>query len=119
METNGNRRELIYKALRRLLTRSPGPFRATFLLPLIKPICYPKAMVRSLYGIVGVLVLGLLAGSLRAEAFKLTSGETVNGEILPTTANEQGVKIKVGEGDYQNVPWSNFSQDDLKNFSKN
>ena len=76
-------------------------------------------MVRSLYGMVGVLVLGLLAGSLHAEAFKLTSGETVNGEILPTTANDQGVQIKVGEGDYQRVPWSNFSQDDLRNFAKN
>ena len=35
------------------------------------------------------------------------------------TANDQGVQIKVGEGDYQRVPWASFSQDDLRNFNKN
>jgi len=39
--------------------------------------------------------------------------------VLPTSANDQGVQVKVGEGDYQRVPWANFSQDDLKNFAKN
>jgi hypothetical protein len=38
---------------------------------------------------------------------------------LPTTANDQGVQIKVGEGDYQRVAWTSFSQDDLRNFVKN
>ncbi|HLH56930.1 MAG TPA: hypothetical protein VKY92_25340 [Verrucomicrobiae bacterium] len=76
-------------------------------------------MVRSLYGIVGVLVITVLTGSIHAEAFKLASGETLNGDILPTTANEQGVQIKVGEGDYQKVPWSNFSQEDLRKFANN
>lgn len=78
--------------------------------------------MRSLYGIigVGVFILGLLAGQpLRAEAIKLATGQTLNGEILPTTANEQGVQIKVGDGDYQRVPWTSFSQDDLRNFVKN
>lgn len=76
-------------------------------------------MVRSLYLVVGVLLWGLLATQLRAEAFKLINGETLNGEVLPTTANDQGVQIKVGEGEYQRVPWTSFSQDDLKNFVKN
>ena len=75
--------------------------------------------MRSLYGIVGMLVLGLLTSPLRADVFKLANGETLNGEILPTTANEQGVQIKVGEGDYQRVPWTSFSQDDLRNLVKN
>jgi hypothetical protein len=61
----------------------------------------------------------MLAASARAETYKLNSGETVNGEVLPTTANDQGVQIKVGEGDYQKVPWANFSQDNLKAFGKN
>ena len=76
-------------------------------------------MVRGLYLIVAVLVLGSLTGPLHAESFRLTNGETLNGEILPTTANDQGVQVKVGEGDYQRVPWANFSQDDLRNFAKN
>jgi hypothetical protein len=38
---------------------------------------------------------------------------------LPTTANDQGVQIKVGEGDYQRVPWTSFSQEDLRTFVKN
>jgi hypothetical protein len=43
----------------------------------------------------------------------------VTGEVLPTTANEQGVQIKVGEGDYQRVPWTSFSQEDLRTLVKN
>jgi hypothetical protein len=66
-----------------------------------------------------ILLFGVLAGQLPAETFKLTTGETLNGEVLPTTANDQGVQIKVGEGDYQRVPWTSFSQDDLRTFVKN
>lgn len=55
----------------------------------------------------------------RADEFKLANGESVNGEVLPTSANDQGVQVKVGEGQYQRVPWASFSQDDLKNFAKN
>jgi len=54
-----------------------------------------------------------------AESYKLTNGETVNGEVLPTSANDQGVQVKIGEGQYQRVPWGNFSQEDLRNFGKN
>jgi hypothetical protein len=60
-----------------------------------------------------------MAGQLRADTFKLTNGQSLTGEVLPTTANDQGVQIKVGEGDYQRVPWNNFSQEDLRNFNKN
>jgi hypothetical protein len=76
-------------------------------------------MVRCLYVILGVLFFGCVAGPLHAESFKLANGETVTGEVLPTTANDQGVQVKVGEGDYQRVPWSSFSQEDLRNFQKN
>src|SRR5262249_20776322 len=54
----------------------------------------------------------------RAEAYKLTTGETLNGEVLPTSANDQGVQVQIGEGQYQRVPWASFSQEDLKNFAK-
>ncbi len=67
-----------------------------------------------------VLLAGLwLAGSLRADTFKLTTGETLEGEVLSPTANDQGVQIKIGDGQYQRVPWASFSQEDLKNFTKN
>jgi hypothetical protein len=29
------------------------------------------------------------------------------------------VQVKIGEGQYQRVPWASFSQEDLRNFSKN
>ncbi len=76
-------------------------------------------MVRCFYWIIALLLFALLGGPLRAEAIKLANGETLNGEILPTTANDQGVQVKVGEGDYQKVPWTSFSQEDLRNFAKN
>jgi hypothetical protein len=75
--------------------------------------------VRTLYLMAGALVFGLLTSEVKADAFKLTNGETVNGEVLPTTASDQGVQVKVGEGDYQRVPWTSFSQEDLRNFLKN
>jgi hypothetical protein len=66
-----------------------------------------------------VLVFSLLTGQVRADSFKLTSGETLSGEVLPTTANDQGVQVKIGEGEYQRVPWTSFSQDDLRTLVKN
>ncbi len=68
------------------------------------------------------MILGIcavLAGSALADAYKLNNGETLNGEVLPTSANDQGVQVKVGEGQYQRVPWASFSQEDLKAFAKN
>jgi hypothetical protein len=69
--------------------------------------------------ILGLLLCGLLAAAVRADTFKLSSGETAIGELLPTTANDQGVKIKTGEGEYQQVSWGNFSQEDLKKLAEN
>ena len=78
-----------------------------------------KAMVRTLYAMTAALVFVLITGQLHADSFKLASGETLSGEVLPTTANDQGVQIKIGEGDYQRVPWTSFSQEDLRTFAKN
>ena len=55
----------------------------------------------------------------RTESFKLTNGQEISGEILPTSANDQGVQIKVGEGSYERVPWTSFSQEDLKRLAQN
>jgi hypothetical protein len=72
--------------------------------------------VRRFSIVIGLVVCGLLAMAARAETFKLVTGDTVTGELLATSANDQGVQVKIGEGDYQRVPWSSFSQDDLKKF---
>ncbi len=74
-------------------------------------------LVRSLYLIAGLIVL--LAVNVRGDTYKLSTGETLNGEVLATTANDQGVQIKVGEGEYQKVPWASFAQEDLKTFARN
>ncbi len=77
------------------------------------------APVRIRYVILGILLCAALWRDVRAEAYKLTTGETVNGEVLAASANDQGVQVKIGEGQYQKVPWASFSQDDLKAFAKN
>jgi hypothetical protein len=77
------------------------------------------SFVRRLLLILPLLIIGFSAAMAWGDAFKLTNGETLNGEVLPTSANDQGVQVKIGEGEYQRVPWANFSQDDLKNFAKN
>jgi len=75
-------------------------------------------MVRRLTLMRWLLVCGLLAGSAFADTFKLTNGETLNGEVFSVSANDQGVQVKVGGGQYQRVPWASFSQEDLKKFAK-
>jgi hypothetical protein len=74
--------------------------------------------VCKVFVIVIFLVCGLL-GALGAESYKLTTGETVEGEMLAATANDQGVQIKIGDGQYQRVSWANFSQEDLRTFARN
>lgn len=73
--------------------------------------------MRSLCLIVCLWVCGAFVWAARGDSFQLTTGETVTGELLPGSANEDGVQIKVGEGDYKRVLWTSFSQDDLKKFS--
>ena len=34
------------------------------------------------------------------------------------SANDAGMQIKVGDGKYEKVPWTSFSQEDLKKFAK-
>jgi hypothetical protein len=92
-----------------------GPY---FFISLPKLLCYPDGIVRSLYLILGLLLCGLVTGHCRADTFKLTNGETLVGEVFPVSANDQGVQVKVGDGQYQRVPWASFSQEDLKKFAK-
>jgi hypothetical protein len=75
--------------------------------------------VRRFCLILALHVLMACAGSLRAEEYHLATGETLNGEVLPTAANDLGVQVKVGEGEYKKVPWDSFSQEDLRKFRDN
>jgi hypothetical protein len=76
--------------------------------------------VRKFYFILALFAALLLGRNLRAaDTYQLLDGKSVTGEVLPTGANEQGVQLKVGEGQYEKVPWTNFSQPDLKKFQAN
>ena len=75
--------------------------------------------VRKCYLILSLLAAVLVVRDLLAETYQLLDGKSMTGEILPTGANEQGVQIKVGEGQYEKVAWTNFSQPDLKKFQSN
>jgi hypothetical protein len=77
-----------------------------------------SCVVRRWLFIIVTLAVGLLASIARADKFQLTTGESVEGELLPASATDQGVQIKVGEGQYQKVPWPNFTQEDLKKFKQ-
>ena len=75
--------------------------------------------VRRFCLIVGLWICGLLAGTGLAETFRLNNGQTISGELLAASASDAGVQIKKGEGEYERVPWANFSQEDLKQFAQN
>src|SRR5207249_11933809 len=78
-----------------------------------------KSIVRRLFLIVILGVSILLGLTARAETFQLNTGETITGEALLASANDSGVQVKVGEGDYKRIPWTSFSQEDLKKFAQN
>jgi len=65
---------------------------------------------------IGLWVCGLLAGIARAATFQLNNGQTVSGVLLTNSANDLGVQIRVEEGQYERVPWGQFSQADLRKF---
>jgi hypothetical protein len=95
------------------------PRKDGFFLPFRRSICYPPRIVRKFFWILSITLFGLLAPTARADSFKLVNGDTVSGELLIGSANDQGVQIKIAEGDYNRVPWANFTQDDLKKFRQN
>jgi hypothetical protein len=77
-------------------------------------------LVRKSYLIFSLFAAMVFARELRAaDTYQLLDGKSVSGEVLLTGANEQGVQLKVGEGQYEKVAWTNFSQPDLKKFQSN
>ena len=77
------------------------------------------SIMRGLRFVVVMGVFWLLAGTATAETFKLTTGQEFAGEILPASANDLGVQIRIDEGKYEKVPWASFSQADLKTLAQN
>jgi hypothetical protein len=66
---------------------------------------------------IGLLLCGLLSSIARADTYQLTDGSTLSGDII--SANENGLRLKLPDGNYSDaVPWTKFSQDDLKKFAK-
>ena len=63
-----------------------------------------------------ILLCGLGA---RAESFQLLDGKTVTGEVLLGSANDNGLQFRIDDNQYERVPWSNFTQNDLKKFQQN
>ena len=65
----------------------------------------------------GLLLCALLSGIARADTFQLNDGSTLTGDII--SANENGLRVRLPDGTYSDtVPWTKFSQDDLKKLAK-
>jgi hypothetical protein len=77
------------------------------------------AVLRRFCLITALFVFCLLITGASAETYKLTTGVSLDGEVLPSSATDAGVQIKVGDGQYEKVPWTSFSQEDLKKFAQN
>jgi len=110
------RASTFFRHLAFVISHSGALCPPTFSLSFRPAICYPNHIVRKIFWIIGLTVFGLLGVTARADTFKLVTGDSITGELLAGSANDQGIQVKVGEGDYQRVPWANFSQEDLKKF---
>ena len=88
-------------------------------LPLCFRFCYGKRPVRKLNSIcIGLLLCWSLVGVARAETYQLDHGETLTGEIV--SYNENGLIVRLPSQKYsERIPWTRFSQDDLKKLAKN
>lgn len=62
--------------------------------------------------------LALWAYSARADSFQLNDGRTVVGEILVSSANDVGMKVKTGDGIYEQISWSDLTQGALKELAQ-
>jgi hypothetical protein len=67
---------------------------------------------------IGILLCGLLCGITRADTFTLNDGTALTGDIISYAEN--GLRVKFADGTYSDpVPWTKFSQEDLKKLSEN
>ena len=73
-------------------------------------------MHKIFWTISGFWLCGLLAAA-RADTFQLTDGSSLTGDIV--TFNDNGITFRMADDNYTNVMWTRFSQDALKQLSKN
>ncbi|MSU59208.1 MAG: hypothetical protein EXS35_13750 [Pedosphaera sp.] len=75
--------------------------------------------MRSLKSItLGLWLAALFALSLRAETFQLNNSDTITGEIIGNP-NDAEIQVKIGEGEYKKISWSDLSQATLKQLAQN
>lgn len=73
-------------------------------------------MRKLLWTISGLWLCGLLV-AVRADTLQLTDGSPVTGDIV--TFNDGGITFRMADDSYTNLMWTRFSQDALKQLSKN
>jgi len=63
------------------------------------------------------MLWGLLTGVARADSFQLLDGSTITGDVV--SGDENGIRFRLPDETYSKpVPWTNFSQEDLKKFTE-
>lgn len=92
------------------------PLRVFLLFRAVPVRQYPP--VRKVW-VISLLLVCFGMSLANAATYSLTTGETVVGELLLSSANDVGIQIKLGDGEYKRFPWSSFSQEDLKKLSSN
>ena len=74
--------------------------------------------MRKLYFIFVLLWVCGFGAVARADTYQLNDGNTLNGDIV--SFNENGMILRLPDQNYSDrVPWSKFSQPDLKKFAEN
>lgn len=73
-------------------------------------------MRKIFWAISGFWLCGLLVAA-RADSFQLIDGTALTGDIV--TFNDGGVTFRMADDNYTNVMWTKFSQDALRQLSKN
>jgi hypothetical protein len=67
---------------------------------------------------IALLVIGIPAGMVFADTFQLNDGQTLTGDAV--SCNESGVVLRLPDDKYSDrVPWTKFSQADLKRLGQN
>lgn len=82
-------------------------------------LCYSHPVVQRYAFMLVLVALGWIPGAFAADTFRLNNGDTIVGEMLVASANDSGVQIKVGDGEYQRIPWASFNQEDIRKFAAN
>jgi len=96
---------------------TPSETRAEFAFAARRPLLKMSPVHKIIRTILGFWLCGLLLAGA-AETFPLTDGTDITGDVI--SYNDNGVVFKLDVSRYSpRVPWTKFSQDALKELSKN